>query len=107
MTDSRILHKGACHCGAVQFKVKLTDELNTARRCTCSMCSRRGAQFAGFILIINGVLTPRNLVLIYLVWKAKRLSLMRFPYWTVKTTPVTNEMALEKMAPIKDLRSVF
>lgn len=43
MTDSRILHKGACHCGAVQFKVKLTDELNTARRCTCSMCSRRGA----------------------------------------------------------------
>ena len=23
--------------------MKLTDELNTARRCTCSMCSRRGA----------------------------------------------------------------
>ena len=43
MTDSRATHKGACHCGAVQFNVKLSDELNTARRCTCSMCSRRGA----------------------------------------------------------------
>jgi len=36
-------HKGACHCGAVQFEVILTDGLNTARRCTCSMCRMRGA----------------------------------------------------------------
>jgi len=43
MTDTRLTHKGSCHCGAVQFDVKLTDELKTARRCTCSMCSRRGA----------------------------------------------------------------
>ena len=43
MNDNRHLHKGSCHCGDVQFTVKLTDELNTARRCTCSMCSRRGA----------------------------------------------------------------
>lgn len=35
--------KGACHCGAVQFKVKLTDGLRTARRCTCSFCRMRGA----------------------------------------------------------------
>lgn len=43
MTDNRHTHMGSCHCKAVTFKVKLTDELNTARRCTCSMCSRRGA----------------------------------------------------------------
>lgn len=43
MSDTRKLHTGSCHCGAVVFKVRLTDELNTARRCTCSMCSRRGA----------------------------------------------------------------
>ena len=43
MNDNRHLHKGSCHCGDVQFTVKLSDELNTARRCTCSMCSRRGA----------------------------------------------------------------
>jgi hypothetical protein len=41
--DSRKHHKGSCHCGAVTFTVKLTDELNTARRCTCSICARRGA----------------------------------------------------------------
>ena len=43
MSDARILHKGSCHCGVVVFQVRLTDKLNTARRCTCSMCSRRGA----------------------------------------------------------------
>lgn len=36
-------HKGACHCGAVQFEVTLLDGLNTARRCTCSLCRMRGA----------------------------------------------------------------
>ncbi len=36
-------HKGACHCGSVQFEVTLVDGLNTARRCTCSMCRMRGA----------------------------------------------------------------
>ena len=34
---------GACHCGAVRFRVNLTDGLHTARRCTCSYCSMRGA----------------------------------------------------------------
>ncbi len=35
--------KASCHCGAVQFDVKLVDGLNTARRCTCSLCRMRGA----------------------------------------------------------------
>ncbi|QYF95240.1 GFA family protein [Massilia sp. PAMC28688] len=34
---------GRCHCGAVQFVVRLTDGLNTARRCNCSLCRMRGA----------------------------------------------------------------
>lgn len=34
---------GACHCGTVQFHVRLTDGLHTARRCTCSYCRMRGA----------------------------------------------------------------
>lgn len=37
MTDA------ACHCGAVRFRVALSDGLNTARRCTCSYCRMRGA----------------------------------------------------------------
>lgn len=32
-----------CHCGAVELEVKLADGLNTARRCDCSFCRRRGA----------------------------------------------------------------
>jgi len=34
---------GACHCGAVRFVVRLSDGLNTARRCNCSFCAMRGA----------------------------------------------------------------
>jgi hypothetical protein len=34
---------GACHCGTVQFHVRLTDGLRSARRCTCSYCRMRGA----------------------------------------------------------------
>lgn len=37
------IHKAACHCGAVQFDVRLTDGLNTIRRCSCSYCRMRGA----------------------------------------------------------------
>lgn len=34
--------KITCHCGAVELKVTLVDGLNTARRCDCSFCRRRG-----------------------------------------------------------------
>jgi hypothetical protein len=37
------IRKAACHCGAVQFEVRLTDGFNTARRCSCSYCRMRGA----------------------------------------------------------------
>ncbi len=45
METGRAEHKAACHCGTVQFRVKLTDGLRTARRCTCSFCRMRGALF--------------------------------------------------------------
>jgi hypothetical protein len=35
--------EAACHCGAVLFKVKLSDGLKSARRCNCSYCRMRGA----------------------------------------------------------------
>lgn len=35
--------EGACHCGAVVLELRLSDGLNTARRCDCSLCRRRGA----------------------------------------------------------------
>ena len=35
--------QGSCHCGVVRFRVRLSDGLNTARRCSCSYCRMRGA----------------------------------------------------------------
>ncbi|MDE2383843.1 MAG: GFA family protein [Alphaproteobacteria bacterium] len=43
MDDAKQIHNVACHCGAVKFRVRLLDELNTARRCSCSFCRMRGA----------------------------------------------------------------
>ncbi|WP_234189258.1 GFA family protein [Shinella sp. NM-101] len=43
MSDERRQHAAACHCGTVRFRVRLTDEFNTIRRCTCSYCRMRGA----------------------------------------------------------------
>ena len=34
---------GACHCGTVRFRAKLTNGFHTARRCSCSYCRMRGA----------------------------------------------------------------
>ncbi len=34
---------GGCHCGAVRFRVRLANGLNSARRCDCSLCRMRGA----------------------------------------------------------------
>lgn len=35
--------EGACHCGEVRFRVRLTGGLAAARRCSCSYCRMRGA----------------------------------------------------------------
>ena len=32
-----------CHCGAVQFRLRLSDGVSSARRCDCSLCRMRGA----------------------------------------------------------------
>lgn len=34
---------GACHCGAVRFRVRLNGDMAAARRCDCSYCRMRGA----------------------------------------------------------------
>ena len=43
MTPDAQHREGACHCGRVRFRVKLTNGLRTARCCNCSYCSMRGA----------------------------------------------------------------
>lgn len=46
--------KLTCHCGAVELDVTLSDGLNTARRCDCSYCARRGA-IAASAPLVGGV----------------------------------------------------
>lgn len=41
MVDEQL--EGGCHCGAVRFRVQLSDGFSTARRCSCSYCRMRGA----------------------------------------------------------------
>jgi hypothetical protein len=36
-------YHGACHCGRVTFKVRLSNGLRAVRRCDCSFCRMRGA----------------------------------------------------------------
>ncbi|WP_116130869.1 GFA family protein [Tropicimonas sp. IMCC34043] len=43
MSESEDWQDGGCHCGTVRFRVRLTDGMKTARRCSCSMCRMRGA----------------------------------------------------------------
>ena len=45
--------KATCHCGAVEMRVRLTDGLNTIRRCDCSYCRRR--QAAPVSVALDGV----------------------------------------------------
>lgn len=43
MGSAAVTLNGACHCGAVQFRVRLNNGLDVARRCACSFCRMRGA----------------------------------------------------------------
>jgi hypothetical protein len=56
---------GACHCGAVQFTVRLADGLRTARRCTCSYCRMRGAIAVSADLDGVNVTAGRELLTLY------------------------------------------
>ncbi|WP_206244604.1 GFA family protein [Novosphingobium terrae] len=35
--------RGACHCGAVTFRLQLPEGFRDVRRCNCSFCRMRGA----------------------------------------------------------------
>ncbi len=43
VVDAEGRSPGACHCGAVRFRVRLKGGLEEARRCDCSLCRMRGA----------------------------------------------------------------
>lgn len=65
--DERRELEAACHCGAVRFRVVLSDGLRSMRRCNCSYCSMRGA-----------VAVSANLDDIHVVQGADKLTLYQF-----------------------------
>jgi hypothetical protein len=50
--------EGACHCGTVRLRIRLSDGLRSARRCNCSYCRMRGAVAVtarlGDVAVISG-----------------------------------------------------
>ena len=38
--------KGSCHCGAVKFEIRNQSQLESIKRCDCSLCRKKGAVMA-------------------------------------------------------------
>lgn len=66
-----MLLKGSCHCGGTKFEV--TEAPASVTRCTCSICSKRGALWAYYNLANFKLLTPRENVASYR-WQSKMVS---------------------------------
>jgi len=45
-TDILPKHRASCHCGAVVLELELPNGIVAPRRCTCSICRRKGAVVA-------------------------------------------------------------
>ncbi len=65
MSETPQTMNGTCHCGAVRFRVRLSDGLNTARRCSCSFCRMRGAVAASAPLDGIEILTGEDALTLY------------------------------------------
>jgi hypothetical protein len=63
--------RGSCHCGGTKFEV--AEAPKTLTRCTCSICSKRGALWAYYDLKDFTLLTPRENVATYR-WQTKTVS---------------------------------
>lgn len=50
--------RGSCHCGGTKFEV--SEVPATVTRCTCSLCSKRGALWAYYDAAAFTLLTPKE-----------------------------------------------
>jgi len=64
-TSIRPKHKASCHCGGVVLELDLPDGIVDARRCTCSMCKRKGAVMGGVPLEGLRVVQGNELLTVY------------------------------------------
>lgn len=47
-------YKGSCHCGAVKFSYE-GEEIAKGLRCTCSICSRKGAMMSTQVISLESL----------------------------------------------------
>lgn len=64
--------QGSCHCGRTRFEVDAAPA--TVTRCTCSICSKRGALWAYYTPDSFRLLTPASDVATYR-WQSKTVKL--------------------------------
>ena len=57
--------EGACHCGTVQFRVRLPDGFKSATRCNCSFCRMRGAIAIGVPIADFTLLSGKDALTLY------------------------------------------
>lgn len=64
------IRTGHCHCGGVEFTVRLENGLEGLRRCNCSLCRRKGAIMA--MVPVEGLTVTRGADLLTLYqWNTK------------------------------------
>jgi hypothetical protein len=59
------IHKAFCHCGSIEFEVKLPNGLEDACRCDCSICSKRGSIMASVKLDDLKVIKGKEILTLY------------------------------------------
>ncbi|MCR9939416.1 GFA family protein [Vibrio owensii] len=59
------VHKAKCHCGAVELELTLPNGLEDPRRCSCSMCRKRGAIAASVLLENLKIVKGENNLTLY------------------------------------------
>ena len=52
-------YNGSCHCGAVRFSYQ-GDEITSGLRCTCSICSRKGAMMSPEAISVDALKIEAN-----------------------------------------------
>jgi hypothetical protein len=58
-------HRASCHCGGVVLELDLSEGVIDARRCTCSMCGRKGAVMGAVPLDGLRVIQGQELLSVY------------------------------------------
>jgi hypothetical protein len=96
---------GSCHCGTVHFRVRLTNGLHTARRCTCSYCRMRGAVAVSADLGGVDILSGEEALMITKVASAAYCNLLpRSMPALGHQQPPTFATATEELASIPDAK---